>query len=262
MNTISTLSTAGFAKPPIEVSCVLNPPVAMVVKAWQSASYHPRPAIMSATMQDSESAQYTPQSSRAVSLIRGVSRSGDGPGASARKSCIPPTPSRGRMARLSTTMPMPPSHWIIERQSRGPRCSPTVTASPVSGSVTTRCSMSERIDAPVVVNPLTDSKAASVNDGICPDNQKGMAPNSPTTSHPTLTITKPSRLRRSCRPRSNKAVGAPSARPIPMHRANHGAASSPANNDTKNGTSMAIAVAANSSPNTRTTASRFTPTIT
>ena len=40
-----------------------------------------------------------------------------GPGASERISLSPPMPSRGRMATVSTTMPMPPSQWMSERQN-------------------------------------------------------------------------------------------------------------------------------------------------
>ena len=55
-------------------------------------------------------------------------------------------PSRGRMATVSTTMPMPPSHCVSERQNRTDRGSDSMSVSRV---------------APVVVNPDMVSKKAS-----------------------------------------------------------------------------------------------------
>ena len=55
-------------------------------------------------------------SALAVSLMRGVSRlSFTGPGVSAWYSCMPPTPSIGRIATASTISPMPPSHCKVWR---------------------------------------------------------------------------------------------------------------------------------------------------
>ena len=87
-----------------------------------------------------------PHRALAVWAIRGVSFSAVGPGASAPSNCIPPTASRGRIAMPSTMMPMPPSHWVSERQS-----------SSAAGSASTFCST----EAPVVVNPDADSNRAS-----------------------------------------------------------------------------------------------------
>ena len=56
-------------------------------------------------------------------------------------------PSRGSTATVSTTIPIPPSHWVSERQNSTDRG---------------RASMSVRIVAPVVVNPDIVSKKASV----------------------------------------------------------------------------------------------------
>ena len=53
---------------------------------------------------------------------------------------------RGRIATVRTTIPMPPSHCISERQNRMERGS---------------ASMSVRIVAPVVVKPDIASKKAS-----------------------------------------------------------------------------------------------------
>ena len=76
------------------------------------------------------------QSRLAVSVMRGWSLSAEGPGASAENNCMPPMPSRGRMAIVSTMMPMPPIQWVMDRQRRMP------------GATT---SMSSRMVAPVVV---------------------------------------------------------------------------------------------------------------
>ena len=75
--------------------------------------------------------------------MRGRRRSVVGPGTSASKSCIPPTPRIGRMARERTMMPIPPSHWVRERQRR--------TLSPIT-------SRSVITVEPVVVKPDMDSK--------------------------------------------------------------------------------------------------------
>ena len=64
----------------------------------------------------------------------------------ARIKCEARPESCGRSARVSTSTPMPPIQWVKLRQKSTPR-----------GSVST-CG---RMDAPVVVNPLTVSKNAS-----------------------------------------------------------------------------------------------------
>ncbi len=79
-------------------------------------------------------------------MIRGRRRSGVGPGTSARKSCIPPTPRKGSTAITSTMIPMPPSQWVRERQKRMPWGSRSMLSNTV---------------APVVVNPDMDSKSAA-----------------------------------------------------------------------------------------------------
>ena len=61
---------------------------------------------------------YVPHSSRAVSLMRGDSFSYVTPVTSAAYNCIPPKPNSGRIATLSTMIPIPPSHWQIARHSR------------------------------------------------------------------------------------------------------------------------------------------------
>ena len=79
--------------------------------------------------------------------MRGLSLSGTGVGTSALYSCMPPTPRNGRIATDRTMIPMPPSHWIKLRHSKS-----------AFGSV----SIPVKMEAPVVVNPETDSKKASV----------------------------------------------------------------------------------------------------
>lgn len=76
--------------------------------------------------------------------MRGINLSFfSGPGVSILKACIPPTPIFGRIAIANTTIPIPPIHWLNERQNKIP-----------FGSDST----SLKILAPVVVRPETDSK--------------------------------------------------------------------------------------------------------
>ena len=55
----------------------------------------------------------------------------------------------GRTATKRTTMPIPPSQWVSERQKSMEAAGP----------------LSVRIEAPVVVNPEMVSEKASVNEG-------------------------------------------------------------------------------------------------
>ncbi len=95
---------------------------------------------------------------------------------------MPPTPSIGRIARERTMIPMPPSHWVRERQS-----------SRLGGSA----SISVRIVEPVVVKPLIVSKKALMYDGTAPVITKGKAPNRANSVQPKVTTAKPSRTDRS-----------------------------------------------------------------
>ena len=79
--------------------------------------------------------------------MRGVSFSMLGPGASASMSWAPPTESSGRMATASTTIPIPPSHWVSCRHRRIERECAENEMSPITV-------------APVVVKPLMPSKRA------------------------------------------------------------------------------------------------------
>ena len=64
---------------------VENPPVAMVANVWQKESNQfILPANLSSSISMRVRSAYTPQSSLAVVVIRGVRRSFDGPGISAR----------------------------------------------------------------------------------------------------------------------------------------------------------------------------------
>ena len=79
----------------------------------------------------------------------GVSFSSVGPGASAKKSRPTPIASRGRTATKSVMTPMPPSHWVSDRQNSSPRL---------------KTLKSVKMVAPVVVNPDIDSNSASIGD--------------------------------------------------------------------------------------------------
>ncbi|OQA41027.1 MAG: hypothetical protein BWY50_01917 [Spirochaetes bacterium ADurb.Bin315] len=78
-------------------------------------------------------------------LIFGVNLSFVGPTLSAPTSIVPVTPKAGRRATKSTTIPIPPSQLVWERQKRIDRG---------------RLSISLNVVAPVVVNPLMVSKNA------------------------------------------------------------------------------------------------------
>ena len=126
------------------------------------------------------------QSALAVWVIRGVSfESFMGPVISARKSCMPPTPSMGNTAMARTMMPMPPNHWSCWRYNkmeRGRSSSPSMTV------------------APVVVKPERDSNTASVTlSWGWSDNIRGKAPYKPKTAQNRTVTKKPSRIRNSAR---------------------------------------------------------------
>ena len=54
-------------------------------------------------------------------------------------------------------------------------------------------STSDRIDAPVVVNPEAISNSASTYDGMAPEMTSGSAPNALMNTHASATVTMPSR---------------------------------------------------------------------
>ena len=83
----------------------------------------------------------------AVSLARGISLPTTGPGISARMMWMERSVTLGTSAITNTSTPMPPTQWVKLRQNRRPRL---------------MTSTFSRIDAPVVVKPLTVSKKASM----------------------------------------------------------------------------------------------------
>ena len=111
--------------------------------------------------------------------MRGLSLSATGPGTSAEKSCMPPIPKMGKMARLRTIIPIPPSHCVMLRQKSIPFGND---------------SMSFRMDDPVVVKPDMVSKKAFVKSGIEWLRIKGKLPKNEKRTQTRLTITNPSRL--------------------------------------------------------------------
>ncbi len=151
---------------------------------WHNASNRFIPPSISNPASTTVNSIYTPQRILAVWVMRGVSLSATGPGTSALKSCIPPTPRKGRIARDSTMIPIPPIQWVRLRQNRIPW---------------EMLSMSVRVVAPVVVKPDMVSKNASVKEGMAPESIKGRLPHREKAIHPKATTAKPSLGRRSCR---------------------------------------------------------------
>ena len=66
---------------------------------------------------------------------------------------MPPLPTAGSTATTNTMTPIPPSHWVIDRQNSTP---------------SEAASIGRRTVAPVVVNPDTDSNTASSIRGRVP----------------------------------------------------------------------------------------------
>src|SRR5690554_3648816 len=118
-----------------------------VEKLCTMASKPLMPASQYAPAQAKVKNAYTYHKALAVSAIRGVSlASFMGPGISVRYSCMPPTPSMGKMATANTIIPIPPNHcscWRYHKIDLGRLSKPVITV------------------APVVVQPEKDSKKAS-----------------------------------------------------------------------------------------------------
>ena len=76
-----------------------------------------------------------------------------GPGASAASRLIPPEPTVGSTATTSTITPIPPIHWVVDRQKSSP-----FDVDSMSGVTV----------APVVVKPEIDSNSASSMRSKCP----------------------------------------------------------------------------------------------
>ena len=125
-----------------------NPPVPTVPKAVHTASnkgMSPRSRkITSSTV----SRIYIRYRIVAVFRIFGTSLPTLGPGLSARSRCmVKPLPPVEDMASRNTSTPMPPSQWLKLLQYRIPLGTPSTWG---------------RMEAPVVVNPDTISKSASM----------------------------------------------------------------------------------------------------
>ena len=78
-----------------------------------------------------------------MSLNFGVSLSADGPGDSALNKFIPPVPKSGRIVIVKTIIPIPPSHCVVDLQTRSDLSTELISVN---------------IVLPVVVNPDTVSK--------------------------------------------------------------------------------------------------------
>jgi len=91
------------------------------------------------------------------------------------------TATSGRIAIISTMIPIPPSHWVSCRHIRRACECRSKLISPITV-------------APVVVNPLIDSKSAltgsaSVDDVPAPASTYGTAPTTAAISHASVTNT-------------------------------------------------------------------------
>ncbi len=82
-------------------------------------------------------------------------------------------PSNGKMATVSTMIPMPPIHCVRLRQYRMPFDTPSISV---------------RMDAPVVVMPDMVSKKALVTLGIAPLIRYGSIPKHTIVNQPKATM--------------------------------------------------------------------------
>lgn len=109
--------------------------------------------------------------------MREVSFSEVGPGLSAAIRFCARSPMEGNRARANTKMPIPPSQWVELRQNK---------------MLLGKLSISRKMEAPVVVNPETDSKIQSIKVPNPPLMKKGMAPKNDMVIQMNATLTKPS----------------------------------------------------------------------
>ena len=119
----------------------------------------------------------------AVSRRRGTSLPTMGPGASARITWMVRPEPVGTSAIISTSTPIPPTQWVKLRQNKMPW---------LSANTSPRVPKTVRMEAPVVVKPLTVSKKASTKLGMTPLNTKGSAPTAERKIQLRAAITKPS----------------------------------------------------------------------
>src|SRR5918998_370069 len=111
-------------------------------------------------------------SALAVSAIRGVNLVWVSPETSAPNRRAAPNPMVGATATKRTTIPIPPSHWVMLRQKR------------MDG---VWASTSESSDAPVVVKPLIASKVESRRLPKVPSTKNGTPPSSAASTQASVT---------------------------------------------------------------------------
>ena len=99
---------------------------------------------------------YIIHKANAVSFNFGLSLDKDGPVSSARARAMPPPITRESNIIPSIIMPIPPSHWVSERQSRIPLGWALIQSTVVPG-IQLGLMLCEITVAPVVVNPDIDS---------------------------------------------------------------------------------------------------------
>src|SRR5215208_5732164 len=112
--------------------------------------------------------------------MRGVSRVWVSPDTSALIRRAAPTPIVGATATKRTTIPSPPSQWVMLRQKSIDGVSASITASSV---------------APVVVKPLIDSKVESRRLLKVPSNMYGIPPSNAASTQARVTERYTSRSR-------------------------------------------------------------------
>ena len=170
---------AGELKAPTLAPRVEKPPVPSVAKVWQRASKKPIPAKSKRTNCKHVSPKYINHNILAVWVIFAVTLPLLGPVVSLLIRRKPPTPKRGKRATVKATIPIPPSQCIWHLHTWI-----------VIGQESTSCKIVE----PVVVKPETDSKTASLKEGITPEKKRGNAPSSPVAIHASATKTMPPRV--------------------------------------------------------------------
>ena len=105
---------------PILAFFVENPPEAILLIEWFIASKKLIPANFKKMVSIKVNDTYISHNLFAVSVILGCNLSVLGPGDSALNSCIPPIPSKGKIAIAKTIIPIPPSQWVILLQNKIP----------------------------------------------------------------------------------------------------------------------------------------------
>ncbi len=101
------------------------------------------------------------------------------PDTSAERSRAAPNPSTGATATKRTTIPIPPSHWVMQRQNWIDRVGASMSCNRV---------------APVVVKPLIASKVALIGSINVPSTRYGVPPNNAASIHANVTETSTSRF--------------------------------------------------------------------